>query len=92
MTPGELAGGIGTILTAVAYAQAISANLAAVTPQASTSSPTWWRYTRAVLDVLAANAHNAANAPRPPAAAAPPTANDTGPTGPGLGSIAKFFG
>ena len=66
MTPAEIAGGVTTLLTAIAYAQAASTWITASAPQAGPNSPRWWQVTRAVLDALARNSGNAANAPKPP--------------------------
>ena len=74
MTPGELVGGIASVLTAIAAVQGYASNIAAIAPQANPTSPKWWQYTRAVLDGLAANAGNAKNAPRLPTPAAEPIA------------------
>ena len=39
----------------------IAAVLAALAPPATARSPRWWRHTRRVLDVLAANVRHARN-------------------------------
>lgn len=67
MTPADL----GAALTALGYgayapvvlsAAGLAAKIAAVTPQATAASPTWWRVLRAVLDIAGGNWGNARNA------------------------------